>query len=378
MEWVKRWGSFSLFAVGLALLLLAIGLGDSSRRARPSVLGESFQIASASGGSSEVRRLSEVRRSMEVRRFRFDYEVDVPARKAGEGAEVGEMHLFLPVAVDGPAQRILNLEIESAVSGRVETESKDGNSFWHAKLPADFVDAFSVRVTYDVERRVLRAGADAGDAREAARFLAADDRVVVGHSVLDPILEEIREATPRAGQSERARAIYDWVVDNVEYKKTGTGWGNGDTFWACNERYGNCTDFHSLFISLARTEGIPARFEMGFPVPTDRSSGEIAGYHCWVEFWLPEEGWVPIDASEAFKHPEKRELFYGTHPPDRLHFSTGRDLRLGNQHRDRALNYFIYPYAEIGGKRSRLKMQTRFRYEERAAVQEAKLTALNR
>ena len=154
----------------------------------------------------------------------------------------------------------------------------------------------------------------------------------------------------------------------MEYKKTGTGWGNGDTFWACNERYGNCTDFHSLFISLARTEGIPARFEMGFPVPTDRESGEISGYHCWVEFWLPEEGWVPIDASEAFKHPEKRELFYGMHPADRLHFSTGRDLRLGKNHRGRPLNYFIYPYVEVDGKRSRLKVETRLRYEDRALV----------
>jgi transglutaminase-like putative cysteine protease len=85
---------------------------------------------------------------------------------------------------------------------------------------------------------------------------------------------------PRYGggsPAERARAIYDWVVENVEYKKVGTGWGNGDTFWACSERYGNCTDFHALFISLARTEGIPARFEMGFPVPDSRPSGEIGG-----------------------------------------------------------------------------------------------------
>jgi hypothetical protein len=225
-----------------------------------------------------------------------------------------------------------------------------------------------VRVSYEVERRVLRAGAAAGDAREAARFLAADDRVVVGHAVLEPILKEIRRASPSPDPPRRARAIYDWVVDNVEYKKVGTGWGNGDTFWACNERYGNCTDFHSLFISLARTEGIPARFEMGFPVPIDRESGEISGYHCWVEFWLPEQGWVPIDASEASKHPEKRELFYGMYPPDRLHFSTGRDLRLGPDHRGRPLNYFIYPYIEIDGKRSRIEVKTRFRYEERPSV----------
>jgi transglutaminase-like putative cysteine protease len=223
-------------------------------------------------------------------------------------------------------------------------------------------------VAYEVERRVLRAGDERGDASEAKKFLASNQRVAVGHPILAPILNEIRSQSKGDGQADKARAIYDWVVDNVEYKKVGTGWGNGDTFWACNERYGNCTDFHSLFIALARTEGIPARFEMGFPIPSDRKEGTILGYHCWVEFWLPERGWFPVDASEAFKHPDQRDLFYGTQPADRLHFTTGRDLRLGSDHRDRPLNYFIYPYLEIDGKRSDIEVKTRLKFRDRAAV----------
>ena len=187
---------------------------------------------------------------------------------------------------------------------------------------------------------------------------------VAGIAVIDPTPDDSNEcavgrlslfAPPPIdpGSSDPAalsRAIYDWVVDNVEYKKTGTGWGNGDTFWACNERYGNCTDFHALFVSLARSEGIPARFEIGFPVPMNRAAGDIGGYRCWVQFYLPERGWVPIDASEAAKHPERRELFYGSHPADRIHFSTGRDLVVSAASEARPLNYFIYPYVEIGGK----------------------------
>ena len=71
---------------------------------------------------------------------------------------------------------------------------------------------------------------------------------------------------------------------------------------------------------------------------------------------------MPIDASEAFKYPEKRELFYGTHPADRIHFTTGRDLRLGPAHRDRPLNYFVYPYTEVDGKRSDVGVKAEFRY----------------
>ena len=41
---------------------------------------------------------------------------------------------------------------------------------------------------------------------------------------------------------ERARAIYDHVVDHMDYNKTTPGWGNGDTLRACDVGKGNCTD----------------------------------------------------------------------------------------------------------------------------------------
>ena len=309
-----------------------------------------------------------------VRRFSFEYAVVIPStgqlatgsvNEDGTASEESErVTVFLPIASDGVGQRILDVEIESEVPGRIEEEPLQGNRYWRAEIPARRESEMEITIRYEVERSIVRSGDDRGSAEEAAQYLGANERVVVAHPVLDPILAEIRATSPAAGPAERARAIYDWVVDNVEYKKVGTGWGNGDTFWACSERYGNCTDFHSLFISLARTEKIPARFEMGFPIPLDRSEGEIGGYHCWVEFWLPEIGWIPIDASEAFKYPERRELFYGTHPADRIQFSTGRDLRLGPHHLAGPLNYFIYPHVEVGGKRAKLEVQTRFHYRD--------------
>ena len=196
----------------------------------------------------------------EDRVFEFDYHVEIPVSEDDSKA----FDLFVPIAVDSPAQRILNFEIESSITGTIETEAVYGNRFWHGIVPADRENPSSVVFKYTVSRSVLRSGDTLAEGTSAARFLGANEHVAVDHPILEPILTEIRQATGDASKSERARAIYDWVVDNVEYKKVGTGWGNGDTFWACNERYGNCTDFHSLFISLARTEGIPARFEMGF------------------------------------------------------------------------------------------------------------------
>jgi transglutaminase/protease-like cytokinesis protein 3 len=149
---------------------------------------------------------------------------------------------------------------------------------------------------------------------------------------------------------DKARAIYDYVFTTMRYDKTGTGWGNGDVLYACDAKKGNCTDFHSLFIAMARSQGIPARFEIGFPLPSDKHTSEIAGYHCWSDFYVDGKGWIPVDISEAWKHPEKRDYFFGSHDVNRMQFSMGRDLRLHPAQDGKPLNYFVYPYVEVDGK----------------------------
>jgi transglutaminase-like putative cysteine protease len=136
----------------------------------------------------------------------------------------------------------------------------------------------------------------------------------------------------------------------MKYDKSGTGWGHGDVLYACDAKKGNCTDFHSLFIAMARSQGIPARFEIGFPLPSDKRSGEIAGYHCWSDFYVDGKGWIPVDISEAWKHPEKHDYFFGSHDVNRVQFSMGRDLRLSPPQDGKPLNYLVYPYVEVDGQ----------------------------
>ncbi len=297
--------------------------------------------------------------SVDTRVFQFTYEIQETAFPAGEAVDI-----FIPMPAEYAGQKIQVQVLQSSVPGRTGLEQTNGNAYYHLHRPADSAVPLSATLSWTVARDAVGATPTVLSQEEMARYLAPDALVPVGHEILRPIQAEIYALREDDSAAATSRAIYDWVVDNVEYKKVGTGWGNGDTFWACNERYGNCTDFHSLFIALARSEGIPARFEMGFPVPRERSEGEIGGYHCWVQFYLPERGWVPIDASEAAKHPELREALYGSYPADRIHFSTGRDLVLSAGSANSPLNYFIYPYIEIGGKPWAGKLATRFSYAE--------------
>jgi transglutaminase-like putative cysteine protease len=270
-------------------------------------------------------------------------------------AAAGRVEVWLPYPASDEDQRVEVTGVKAPFPTEVRKDARLGNGILHlvAERPGltDFELAMTVRVTRSERVRRAWNGAAARRREDLAPAVArwlAPDRLV-------PLDARIRELSAQvtAGQTTdlgKARAIYDYVVATMSYNKDGTGWGNGDIHWACDRRRGNCTDFHALFTGLARAAGIPAKFEIGFPIPPQRGEGKIGGYHCWSEFYLDGYGWVPVDASEAWKHPEKRDYFFGALDEDRVKFSEGRDLVLEPRQRGEPLNYFVYPYVEVDGK----------------------------
>jgi transglutaminase-like putative cysteine protease len=160
---------------------------------------------------------------------------------------------------------------------------------------------------------------------------------------LSGVIKQIadQESAGHASRDEKIHAFYDYVYRTMTYNKDGTGWGRGDAIWACTNKRGNCTDFHFLLIGMLRSQDIPARFLIGFPVP-DGDEGDVAGYHCWAEIYDDKRGWVPVDASEA-KKKNLKDAYFGTLPNDRIEFTLGRDLVLVPPQKGEPLNYFIYP-----------------------------------
>jgi len=166
--------------------------------------------------------------------------------------------------------------------------------------------------------------------------------------------EEVRKRASAAVQNhstfyDKAKAIYEDVIRRMSYDKTVPGWGRGDTVRACLLGKGNCTDFHSLFISMAHAAEIPARFKIGLTIP-EAGEGEIPGYHCWAEFYEEGKGWRPVDASEAWKQPNRKEAYFGHFDTNKFLISVGRDIDLVPRQAGSSVNIFFYPYVEVDGK----------------------------
>lgn len=300
-----------------------------------------------------VKRVTAV--APRARRFQFEYKATV--KEIQPGAK--KVDLWMPVPHDSDVQKITELQISSPVPYRLYTAAY-GNRMLHISLNNPPPTSFTVTMQFNAIRKehvqeMLQTASRPALNEKAdpnmARWLSPDHLVPIDGNIREWARKVVDDAGARS-DLEKARAIYNHVVATVKYDKSGTGWGRGDIYYACDARRGNCTDFHAIFIGYCRAVGIPARFAIGFPLPADRGAGQVSGYHCWAEFYAKGIGWVPVDASEAAKNPAKREYFFGAHDESRIEFSQGRDLTLEPKQHGEPLNYFIYPYVEIDGKSS--------------------------
>jgi len=275
-------------------------------------------------------------------RYEFEYRV------ALKDETPGKIAIWIPYPAENEAQKVLEAKVESPLKWRLTTEKRFGNriAYLQGKGPVQGDIVLRFTVERSPFRGIPREAAAADTPLDPERYRSADRLIPLSGRIQDLADEQGKDLKTPA---EKARAFYDYVYRTMTYKKEGTGWGRGDAIWACNSRYGNCTDFHSLFIGMARSAGIPARFIIGFPIPADKEEGIVPGYHCWAEYFDASRGWVGLDASEAWKNRLPDEYF-GALPNDRIEFTVGRDLVLEPPQRGEALNYFIYPYAESGGK----------------------------
>jgi len=300
-----------------------------------------------------VASLALAQTNASVRDFQFTYVTRIPASPTSAKS----LRIWIPLPQSDPYQTISDVKIESPFPYAKHRDPEYGNEYLYLQVPAAQVSAAAeVRTSFQVTRHEHRVALDAQtvsahspelDPPALQRFLQPDRRVPIQGVIADLSAQEtsgIRDPIAKA------RAIYDYVIANMRYDKSGTGWGNGDAIWACTAKRGNCTDFHSLFIGMMRAAGIPSRFEIGFPLPTDQHEGTIPGYHCWAQFYLDPYGWIPVDTSEAWKHPDKKDYFFGAHDDNRVQLTVGRDIRLDPPQQGDPLNYFIYSYAELDGK----------------------------
>src|SRR5450432_2779340 len=188
---------------------------------------------------------------------------------------------------------------------------------------------------------------------------------------------------------EKARAIYDWVVDNTFRDPKVRGCGRGDirAMLETGDMGGKCADLNALYVGLARSVDLPARHvyglriaksELGYKslgLATDKAT---KGQHCRTEVYLREHGWVPVDPADVRKvvleePPGNRPLsdemvskarasLFGSWEMNWMAYNYAHDVELPGSAKP-PLAFLMYPLAETGGQRLDSLDPEAFHYE---------------
>lgn len=304
-----------------------------------------------------VAAADEAKQTPKVRKFKFFYGATINELAPGATARV-----WIPVAASNHEQKVQLIEARTpGTKPHVGTEKTYGNKTIYFEATADAKGEIAVDAEYVVERKELvrGQGEPTGD-KIADVHLVSSKLIPVNGTLLKKL---IGDKAPEGDAKAKALALYNATDDLMKYgKPDGVPWGRGDAVWACDAKIGNCTDFHSVFIGACRDLKIPAKFEMGFPIPEKKGAGDVAGYHCWAKF-VNEGRWEGVDISEADKAPAMKEYYFGNLTADRVTFTTGRDLQLDPAPATGPVNFLVYPHVEVDGK-VHTKFVKRFRYED--------------
>lgn len=266
--------------------------------------------------------------------FEFHYEVTLPDIK-------GSAKMWIPIPQTDRFQTVELASLEAPAKHQMLQEKNYGNTILYMELNPEH-SGKKIALVYDVKRQEKKPYEEYSS---LTKYLNPSLLMPVGDrfQVLADSIIGLKNSESTIMQ---ARALYDYVIDNMRYIKAGK-YGTGDAVYACDALTGNCTEFHSLFISLARSAGIPSRFAVGASIPSDRDDGGIDGYHCWAEFYA-EGKWWPVDISEANKYTALATYYFGRHPANRIEFSRGRDLQIEPGPYSGPINFLAYPVMEIG------------------------------
>jgi len=207
----------------------------------------------------------------------------------------------------------------------------------------------------------------------------------------DGIVKETAEMAVKGASTdfEKARAIYDWVVDNTFRDPKVRGCGRGDIRFMLEsgDLGGKCADLNALYVGLARAAGIPARHiyglrinrsDLGYKSLGLATDNATKGQHCRAEVYLSQYGWVPVDPADVRKvvleEPpgnlklddamvsKARTRLFGSWEMNWMGYNYAHDVALPGS-AGQPLVYFMYPQAETADGRVDPFDPDNFRYE---------------
>jgi transglutaminase-like putative cysteine protease len=321
--------------------------GPVSRRALAA--GALFAALAVAAGARAVRGADR------AGRVTFDIRVVAPP-------EAKDVKLWFPYPTSDLEQSITDLRFDGDYDGvTMAREPQSGALYLYARWGKERPER-RLRVTFQARSKERRVPflADTGDPipPDVRRYLESSFWLPSDDPKVKALAAQI--VAGKTSPLSKARAIYDWMVDNTRRDPEVPGCGTGEVDRALAARSGKCADLSSVYVALARAAGVAAREVFGLRLGQRGQTDITNEHHCWAEFYLPGTGWVPVDPADVVRIMVERNLTVGQVERERAYYFGGVDeFRIVLHRGGRGLsfaegnaakvNYFMYPYAEVDG-----------------------------
>ena len=306
----------------------------------------------------------------------------------------GTTLIWLPEAliVQTPYQKTLENKY-NAEGGNVErSENKaDGLGIVAAKFPAGTPPVLTLTSRVSTKNAAVDLSAPPGKAPKADKAELEHFLQPSKYIPTDGVVKATAELATKGAKSDvdKARAIYEWVVENTYRNPKTKGCGVGDIRFTLESKDlgGKCADLNAIYVGLARASGLPARdaygirvakSELGYKSLGASSEKVTKSQHCRAEVYLSGYGWVPVDPADVRKvileeppgnRPMDDEMvkkartrLFGSWEMNWMAFNFGHDVALPGSSGP-PIAFFMYPQAETtDGRLDPLDPDT-FKYE---------------
>ncbi|HEY2351866.1 MAG TPA: transglutaminase-like domain-containing protein [Candidatus Acidoferrum sp.] len=305
----------------------------------------------------------------------------------------GPTRIWVPAAITRPTpfqKTLSNTFHAEGGTARIFQSGPDAMGIIAAEFPAGVSPVLTVTsrvetrdytVDFDAHGKAPKEKGESLDHfRQPTKYLPTDGIV---KSTADKITKGANTDT------EKARAIYEWIVDNTFRNPKTRGCGVGDIRFMLEsgDLGGKCADLNALYVGLARAAGLPARdvygirvakSELGYKSLGASSEKVTKAQHCRAEVHLAKQGWVPVDPADVRKvvleePPGNRPLdddmvkkararLFGSWEMNWVAFNFAHDVALPGS-TGKPVAFFMYPQAETPSGRLDCLDPDNFKYE---------------
>ncbi len=304
----------------------------------------------------------------------------------------GITRVWAPVALPNktPFQRTLSSRIDCETGAARIDNSAGGSNLIVGEFPLGAKPALMLTTLVETKNWSVDFSAPRNQ-RTAARSELASWLEPTRMLPTDGIVKERATVITKAAKTDlaKARAIYEWIVENTYRNPKTHGCGNGDIRFMLEsgDLGGKCADLNALFVGLARAAGLPARDVYGIRIAPSRMGCKSLGVssedvtkaqHCRAEVYLTSYGWVPVDPADVRKvvleeppghHSledeevkQVRARLFGSWEMNWMAYNYAQDIALAGASGP-PLHFLMYPQAETADSRLDSLDPASFRYQ---------------